>query len=122
MAGTRWVKVDTSYFRNPKITVLTPTARLLHLASIMYAADQLTDGAITPRALDGLAADACIPKRSVPARVAELEEAGLWERNGKGWWLHDFAQMNAQATRTAVQKQRARWASRQAQHRHGVTP
>lgn len=109
MAGTRWVKVDTSYLRNPKITSLSSQAVLLHLASILWTADQLTDGLIYDRTLAELAHAARIPKPQVSRRVSELEEAQLWERNGQGWHLHDFETMNAQALRAAVEKQRAKW-------------
>jgi hypothetical protein len=109
MAGTRWVKIDVSYLRNPKITALTPPAVLLHLASILWSADQLTDGTIYPRTLPELAHSARIPKASLPARITELETAGLWERNGDGWHLHDFEVMNRQALRAAVEKQRKAW-------------
>ena len=122
MAGTRWVKIDTSYLRNPKLARVSPPALLLHLASILYAAEQLTDGQISPHAINGLAADARISRRAVPKAIAELEAAGLWERNGVGWWLHDFCAMNAQATRSVVQKQRAEWVSRKARSRRNVTP
>ena len=109
MAGTRWVKIDTSYLRNPKITALSPPARLLHLASILWTADQLTDGHIPDRTLAELAHSAGIARASATRRADELVEHGLWEANGKGWELHDFAQMNPQALRARVEKQRQVW-------------
>jgi hypothetical protein len=109
MAGTRWVKVDTSYLRNPKITSLSSQAVLLHLASILWTADQLTDGLIYDRTVTELAHAARIPKGQVGRRVTELEEANLWERNGVGWHLHDFEVMNRQALRAVVEGQRAKW-------------
>ena len=124
MAGTRWIKLDVGYLRNPKITALTPPARLLHLASICWAADQLTDGHIPRRALTVLAREAGIgTTMSAAKRAEELEEAGLWERNGDagGWEVHDFVEMNPGATRAGVEKDRARWRERQAKHRD-VTP
>ena len=111
MAGTRWVKLDTSYLRNPKITAITPQARLLHLASICWCADQLSDGHIPRRTLPELALAAGIHSTMTAAkRAEELEHAGLWERNGgMGWQLHDFDVMNPQAMRAKVEKQRQMW-------------
>jgi hypothetical protein len=109
MAGTRWVKIDTSYLRNPKITSVSAPATLMHLASILWTADQLTDGNIPKRTLNELAIAARI-SRPVATRCAiELEHAGLWERNGDGWHLHDFAKMNRQALRATVENQRTQW-------------
>jgi hypothetical protein len=119
MAGTRWVKIDVSYLRNPKLTAVSAPARLLHLASICWCADQLTDGHIPRRILIGLAHEAGIAKTWAERRAAELEQAGLWEPNGRagGWEVHDFALMNPQALRAAVEKERQRWRDRQAKRR-----
>jgi hypothetical protein len=109
MAGPRWVKVDTSYLRNPKITALTPSGVLLHLASICYAADQLTDGQIPARTLAELAVAARLSPPQARRTADELVEHRLWVPNGDGWWLHDFATMNRQSLRAVVEKQRASW-------------
>jgi hypothetical protein len=109
MAGTRWVKIDTSYLRNPKITSVSPAATLLHLASILWTADQLKDGAIPKGALPELAAAARISRAASLKRVAELVDADLWQNNGDGWYLRDFAVMNSQALRAKVEAQRQAW-------------
>lgn len=109
MAGTRWVKIDTSYLRNPKITALSSQAVLLHLSSILWTGDQLTDGAIYERTLPELAHAARVPRASLGQRVTELEKGSLWEPNGEGWHLHDFEVMNRQALRAVVEKQRRLW-------------
>ena len=42
MAGTRWVKIDIGYLTQPEDHRLAPsTAVMLHLASILWTADQL---------------------------------------------------------------------------------
>ena len=113
------MKLDVSYLRNPKITALTPPARLLHIASICWSADQLTDGHIPRRALAELAHQAGVGTTMTAAkRAEELEQAGLWERNGGvGWQVHDFVEMNPGATRAAVEKERVRWRQRQQKRR-----
>jgi len=109
MAGTRWVKIDTSYLRNPKITGITAPATLLHLASILWTADQLTDGRLPAHILPELAHMARIPRSTASKRVDELVDNGLWVNNGDGWYLHDFDTMNPQALRSAVEAQRKKW-------------
>lgn len=117
MAGTRWVKIDLSYLRNPKITAVS--APLLHLASILWTADQLEDGQIPLHTLPELAHQARIGRTTMNRRADELVDAGLWIPNGKGWHVHDFETMNAQAMRVAVLKQREKWKEWQDAHRRG---
>ena len=119
MAGTRWIKIDLSYLRNPKVTaVSTP---MLHLASILWTADQLQDGRIPARNLADLAHQARISRATAQRRADELVEHGLWVPNGDGWYVHDFEAMNPQAMRAAVEKQRAKWKQWQDAHRKGDT-
>jgi hypothetical protein len=117
MAGTRWVKLDLSYLRNPKVTGVSTQAIMLHLASILWTADELKSGYIPGHILTDLAHTARISRTSAPTRADELVKAGLWDRNDTGWYVHDFEVMNPQATRAAVEKQRAKWRQWQADHR-----
>jgi hypothetical protein len=114
MAGTRWVKIDTSYLRNPKITAVSTHAVLLHLASILWTGDQLTDGHIPPHALPELGLAARVPHRTgvLDKRADELVKQHLWVPNGRGFELHDFAEMNRQALRSVVERQRQVWRDR----------
>ena len=109
MAGTRWIKLDTSYLRNPKITALHPQAVLLHLASILWTADQLQDGHVPARALHELGHQAGIDRAWTLRRAKQLVEHDLWVQNGDGWHIHDFEAMNPQAMRHKVEAQRKAW-------------
>jgi hypothetical protein len=109
MAGTRWVKIDISYLRNPKMTALSPGAVMLHLASILYCADHLSDGHIPRHALPELALMARLSRTAVQARADELIKAERWLPSGGDWYLHDFDEMNPQAMRAVVEAQRAKW-------------
>ena len=104
MAGTRWARIDTGYLRNPKVAELsTSGAVLLHLASILYCAEQLTDGVISPSALRTLIVDARL-RGGFMARSSAIEElcdAHLWLPNGTGWRVHDYEAMQPQAMRDA---------------------
>jgi hypothetical protein len=117
MAGTRWIKIDLGYLRNPKVTGVSIQAVMLHLASILWTADELKDGNIPGHILPDLAHTARIPRTTAPKRADELVKAGLWDANGTGWYVHDFEQMNPQALRVAVERQRARWRKFQQQRR-----
>lgn len=73
-------KLDASYILNPKIATLldaSKTAVLLHIASIGYAAQHLTDG-IVPVALLRRMLDACDEDAQL------LFDAGLWIDRGDG--------------------------------------
>jgi hypothetical protein len=125
MAGSRWVRLDTGYFTNPKITAVDRDSMLMHLASIAWCADQLTDGKVSPGVLPILTAMARV-KGPGDRQIERLIGAGLYVPNGEGWVLHDFVEMNRQATREAVEQERRGWAERKARSResrkgHGVT-
>ena len=109
MAGTRWVKLDTMYLDNPKIIGLHPQAVLLHLGSILWTAEHLTDGHIPDRAVTALGQKADITPRWVRRRVGSLVEHHLWLPVEDGWHVHDFEIMNPQATRKKVEAQRTAW-------------
>ena len=73
-----WAPVDTGYLDNPKmLDVLdaSGTATLMHLASILYCAQHLTDGHISPG----------VARRKVGATKDDdrlLIDAGLWHETG----------------------------------------
>lgn len=117
MAGTRWARIDTAYLRNPKITALSQSATLLHLASILWTAEHLTDGHIPRTALPELGLLSNVSRQWVERRSNELVKAGLWTPSGGDWYIHDFAEMNPQALRAAVETQRAKWRTWQEDHR-----
>jgi hypothetical protein len=126
VAGYRWARLDVDYLHNPKVRSVSPDARALHLASILYCCAQLTDGQIADRTLRDLAQTADIASRWSRRRASELEAARLWIPGEGGWTLHDFAAMNPQAMREIVERDRASSRERQARWRRwkidGVTP
>jgi len=130
MAGSRWVRFDVGYFSNPKVMAVDREAMLLHLASIAWCGDQLTDGRIQTSALPMLVALGRVKGKPQRA-VDQLLDVGLYVPNGSGGWhLHDFESFNRQATREVVEAERAGWAERQSRARsrrtsqrdHGVSP
>jgi hypothetical protein len=75
-----YYKTDVGYFTNPKIAALlaeSPLAVILHLGSIAYSAQHLTDG-IVP---------ALLVQRLIGAEASDAElllNAGLWIERGQG--------------------------------------
>lgn len=125
MART-WVKLDVGYLSHPKLLGLHHAAKLLHLASILWTAEHLTDGYITPIALRELSESVPIAVRWRKHHASALVTAGLWdpvpEPRG-GWIVHDFAEHNPGSTRAAVELAREQTRERVARHRareHGL--
>jgi hypothetical protein len=119
MAG-HWVKVDTGYLAHPKLLGLHPSAKLLHLASILWTAEHLTDGYVPPKALRELSESVPIAVRWRGHHASALVDAGLWdvvEPPTLGWVVHDFTEHNAAATRAAVERNRELTRDRVARHR-----
>jgi hypothetical protein len=89
-----WAKIDDHYFSNPKVIEAGPEGRLLHLASIVYAAGN-TSGNIPPSVLPLLAVH-CGIKRIKPV-VDKLVALGLWDPlpdDYPGWQIHDYTEFN----------------------------
>lgn len=118
-----WAPVDIGYLDNPKmLDVLdaSSTATLMHLASILYCAQHLTDGHLSPG----------IARRKVGASRDDdrlLIDAGLWHESGHGCdacpdpepgkvYIHNFLEHNrtaAKAKRVSERRSeaaKARWA------------
>lgn len=117
MAGTRWVRLDTHYFTNPKISALSRDARDLHLASIVWTAEHEQDGAVPTHVLDALAAMTKVRRNAVTKAVEQLVCAGLWQVNGHGWHVHDFEVMNRQVLKATLDERRLKWAKAKADWR-----
>lgn len=80
-----WVKIDDAMPENPKVAALSPAARWAMVESWCYSARNRTDGRIP----------ASIAKRMATATgIRQLVEAGLWEREGGDYIVHDYLQYN----------------------------
>lgn len=106
MADKRaYAKLDIGYFDNPKLIDLVddhPAASLMHIASILYCAQHLTDGVVTPKAMQRKTGG------TEPDATA-LIEAGLWHEAGHDCsacpevpdgkvYVHDFLEHNRSAS------------------------
>lgn len=105
-----YFRVDVGYFTNPKIAAVlaeSPTAVCLHLESIGYAAQHLTDGrvpkSLVMRMVDATEADAQL-----------LFDNNLWVgSNGSGHvYVHDYLEHQPSAATRSQAATRARNAAR----------
>lgn len=108
-----WLKLDDSFFRNPKVREVDAAARLLYLAALCYCGAQLTDGHVSTRSLPLLAIDADVD--DVDALAAQLVAAGLWHAVAGGYQVHDYLAYNP--SREQVLAARAAARARMAAHR-----
>lgn len=112
-----FVFISTSYLRHPKLAGIGHAAKLLHLASILWTAEHLTDGYLPPNALDQLVFDLRLARNKRSILCRSLIDHGLWDELPVGWRVHDFEQWNRSSTREVVEANRAAAAERQRRHR-----
>ena len=99
-----WVRIDDQLHSHPKIRHawrIEQASLGLHLLALSYASCHLTDGTITQDFVDDQ-----LPIKAKRARaIAALEAAGLWERNGDGWTIHDYLDYNQSRAQTVARRQ-----------------
>lgn len=111
-----WLKLDDGFVEHPRVDPLSHKAFRLHVTAMCLSARKLTDGYVSEKD-----AKLCRTQAGVPvATVAELEESGLWERNGDGWYIRDYLDYNPSAEQ--VKAERARAAERMRHVRANVRP
>lgn len=106
MADKRaYAKLDIGYFDNPKLIDLLddyPAAALMHIASVLYCAQHLTDGIVAPKAMQRKTGGS-------DAEAAALIDSGLWHEAGHDCsacpevpdgkvYVHDFLEHNRSAS------------------------
>lgn len=106
-----WVRIDDQMPDHPKLACLgdlAPLALALQVRALCYAARYLTDGRIPegvlPQLLQGFG-------RLKPAGVAWPDimcRAGLWERDGDSYVIHDFLAYNPSRVEVAAKRERQR--------------
>ena len=116
MAGTRWVRLDVDYFTNPKCVKVGPSGRQLHLASICWVGQHLTDGHIPGDVVPTLCRLAGVNHKSVDKLIA----AGLWERTEQDFYVKDYLEMNT--SRADTEREREMWRQRQRRFRDRQEP
>lgn len=95
-----WGRIDDAHWRHRKVAALDDALRKPCLAlfwlAVSWANDNRTDGAVSAtgiRQLDGTKEEA-----------EELVRVGLWERDGRGYRIHDFLDFNKSQAQLANEK------------------
>ena len=84
-----WVKLDDRFPSHRKIALLSDRAFRLHVSALCWCSENLTDGHIADRELPLVA-----KIRNVKATAQQLADAGVWDRTGGGWEIHDYLDFN----------------------------
>ena len=104
-----WIRLDDGFAEHAKVLQAGPLAAWLHVAGLCYANRHLTDGLIPQAALAQLMSMDGLSNKGRPLRVAglaaRLVRAGLWERDGANYRIHDYLQY--QPSRREVETRRA---------------
>lgn len=87
-----WARLDDHFFSHPKVREAwrCRPALGLHAMSLSYCMCHGTEGRVS----DTFVEDQLPDPGERDAAVAALVDAGLWERNGTGWIVHDFLDYN----------------------------
>lgn len=101
-----WVKLTDGFPEDPRIEHLSDRAFRFHVTALCYCARNLTDGYLTPKAATLTALVAGYKKPDV--LVDELVTAGLWTKNGEGWWIPKFLDYNQSAEEVREARAKAR--------------
>ena len=111
MGGTRWVRLDVDYFTNPKCVQVGADGRSLHLASICWVGQHLTDGHIPGAVVPTLCRLAGVRRQT----AAKLVTAGLWLPTEGDFYVKDYLELNE--SRAKTEQTREKWRQRQREFR-----
>jgi hypothetical protein len=102
-----WARFSDDWADQPHIIALSASAFRAYAESVMYVARYTTDGVV--------------PSEAVKARdkraAKELERAGLWQKNGAGWYAPHWAEHVP--AKSDLDKAREAAAERQRRRRRG---
>ena len=91
-----WVRIDDAFPGHPKVASICvakrPFAVQLHINALCWSNAYLTDGRIPIEHVHVLGSDIPIASpTTAPLEIAEvLVAAGMWERDGNSFRIHDF--------------------------------
>lgn len=95
-----YIYLDDRFAQHPKIVALSNRAFRAHVLAICYCGMNLTDGALSEKALKTLG----ISKRT----VSELVGAQLWENADGGWRIHDYLDWQDSRDEVLARREKAR--------------
>lgn len=111
-----WIRIDDNMADHPKVMGLgnlAPLALGLQMRALCWASRHLTDGYLPKECLPSLVMD-LDAKADWPAAMVK---AGLWEKTGDGYTIHDYLMYNPSREETLAARKRN--ADRQRKFRNG---
>lgn len=105
-----WTRLDDGHFDRPLVLELSRDAQLVEIEALVYGNRAGTDGVIDRRALWKMSGS-----EDLDRAIAELVDAGLWERTGTGWQVCDWAA--TQLTAAQVQEKKNQHKEQQRKYR-----
>ena len=101
-----WARLDDHFHTHPKVNQAGLEALGLYTVALAYCAHYLTDGKVDQAFVEQKAG------RRARQLCERLVDAGLWERNGDGFLVHDYLKYNE--SRKSVLLRRAKDSGRKA--------
>lgn len=95
-----WGRVDDGHYRHPKVLELDEEHRkgclALYWLAISWCNDHLTDGRVPVGTVRLLGADV--------VEAEELVRVGMWEKDGRGYRVHDFLDFNKSKEQVLIER------------------
>lgn len=101
-----WVRIDDAVATHPKHLAAGPVACWIWVAGLAWANQHASNGTIPAHALHALYPSDWISKAELRRVATKLVEVGLWEKTADGWLIHDYADYQAEAMKTARDERR----------------
>lgn len=101
-----WVRIDDAVATHPKHLAAGPVACWIWVAGLAWANQHASNGAIPAHALHALYPSDWISKADLRRVATKLVDVGLWEKAADGWLIHDYADYQAEAMKSARDERR----------------
>ena len=94
-----WVKLDDHMPENSKVIGLGPAVKWTHIEALCYCARNLTDGLVLAVAAR---------KMGTATAIRQLTDAGLWERDGVNFRIHDYLEYNPSREQVLAEREQVK--------------
>jgi hypothetical protein len=98
-----WARIESSMPRHPKVIGLSVHAKWAFMEMLCWSVEQTTDGRINA----GIPISTFTNGAKPDAVITQLVAAGLLERNGDGYVIHDFEDYQMSGARDKARREAA---------------
>lgn len=121
MSDTTWFKLYHKFFRDPAVQQLSREALVLHICSLSYCSEGLTDGVVWRNPVARSTWAAFVADCDIDQLTDELVDAGLWiDASPQHYEIANYLQY--QRSKEQVTQRRAADAARKAKSRQKQQP